>query len=110
MMKEVYEALHEIKAEGQAVALATIVRTRGSTPREVGTKMVVRQDGKFFGTIGGGCGEAEVWAEAMQVLRRTKRPRLMSVDLTEDTAMDEGMICGGIMDVFIEPIFPVKPE
>ena len=109
-MKELYQALQDIKTEGQAAALATIVRTRGSTPREVGTKMVVREDGRFFGTIGGGCGEAEVWAEAMQVLRRTKRPRLMSVDLTEDTAMDEGMICGGIMDVLIEPIFPVAEE
>ena len=105
-MKEIYEALREIRTEGKNAALATIVRTRGSTPREVGTKMVVREDGRFFGTIGGGCGEAEVWAEAMQVIRKTKRPRLMSVDLTEDTAMDEGMICGGVMDVFIEPILP----
>ena len=109
-MKEIYQALQEIKADGKAATLATIVRTRGSTPREVGTKMVVREDGKFFGTIGGGCGEAEVWAEAMHVLRKTKRPRLMSVDLTEDTAMDEGMICGGIMDVFIEPVLPDPQE
>ncbi len=80
--------------------LATVARTRGSTPRKTGAKMVVRKDGSFFGTIGGGCGEAEVWQEAMEVLEDGST-RIVTVDLTEPTD-GEDKICGGVMDVFVE--------
>ena len=82
------------------MVLATVARTRGSTPRKTGAKMVVREDGTFFGTIGGGCGEAEVWQEAMETLG-DGQPRIVTVDLTEPTD-GEDKICGGVMDVFVE--------
>ncbi len=81
---------------------ATVARTRGSTPRKAGAKMIVRPDGTFFGTIGGGCGEAEVWQKAMEVLE-TGEPAVVTVDLTEPLD-GEDKICGGVMDVFVERI------
>ncbi|MGH2448786.1 MAG: XdhC family protein [Chloroflexota bacterium] len=90
--------------EGTPAAIATIVRTRGSTPREVGARMLIKADGKLTGTVGGGCGEAEVWAEAMDVLE-TGRPRLIEVDLLHDHDAEGGRACGGYMYVFIEPLF-----
>jgi len=89
--------------QGEPVAMATIVSTRGSTPRKVGAKMVVFQDGIFLGTVGGGCGEVDVLQETMHVLE-TGRPSLLHVDLTADEAEESGDVCGGIMGVYIEPI------
>jgi xanthine dehydrogenase accessory factor len=100
------DLLHEIQqtvASGERGALATIVRTKGSTPREVGARMVVLADGAIQGTVGGGCGEADVWSEAMEVIR-TRRPRLIEVDLLHDGDIEGGRACGGIMYVFIEPL------
>lgn len=102
MKTDVYRAIVEALERGEPLALATVARTRGSTPRKTGAKMVVRPDGTFFGTIGGGCGEAEVWQAAMDVLR-DGRPRIVTVDLTEPTS-GEDRICGGVMDVFVERI------
>lgn len=84
-------------------AIATIVRTRGSTPREVGTRMLVLGDGSIQGTVGGGCGEADVWSAAMEVVRM-HRPRLVEVDLLHDHDLEGGRACGGIMYVFVEPL------
>lgn len=93
-------------ATGERSVLATIVRTRGSTPRKVGAKMVIFEDGLLAGSIGGGCGEADVFQEALRVLDEGK-PLLMHVDLTADEAEESGDVCGGVMDVFIEPLrFP----
>src|SRR5690606_10354882 len=100
MQDEIYRELTQAIERKQPVVLATVARTRGSTPRKVGAKMVVREDGSFFGTIGGGCGEAEVWQEAMDVLADGKA-RIVTVDLTEPTD-GEDKICGGVMDVFLE--------
>ena len=102
MQNEVYEEIAKALKEGQPVALATIARTYGSTPRKTGAKMVVRADGSFCGTIGGGCGEAEVWQEAMAVMDDGKA-RIVTVDLTEPTDGDD-KICGGVMDVFVERV------
>lgn len=88
-------------SRGQPVAAATIVRTRGSTPRKAGAKMLVLPDGACLGTIGGGCGEAEVRREAL-MLFDNPGVRLHRVLLDADTAAEEGMACGGSMDVFIE--------
>src|ERR1700733_2062825 len=82
-------------------ALATVVNVRGSTPREVGAKMIVRDDGQF-GTIGGGCGEAEVSRKARVLLEDANGGRLAEVDLTGDFDQQEIGTCGGIMDVFID--------
>lgn len=102
MQDEIYRALSGAIEKGEPVILATVARTRGSTPRKTGAKMVVRADGSFFGTIGGGCGEAEVWQEAMSVFEDGKA-RIVTVDLTEPTD-GEDKICGGMMDVFVERI------
>jgi xanthine dehydrogenase accessory factor len=100
MQEEIYREIATSIERGQPVVLATVARTRGSTPRKTGAKMVVRADGTFFGTIGGGCGEAEVWQEAMAAFDDGK-PRIVTVDLTEPTD-GEDKICGGVMDVFVE--------
>ena len=98
-----YAELQSLVDHGQPVALATIVRTRGSTPREVGAQMLIKADGSTIGTIGGGCGEADVWSEAMEALR-DGNPRLLDVDLLHDQDIEGGRACGGIMTVFIEPV------
>jgi xanthine dehydrogenase accessory factor len=102
-MNDIYHEMQRLIATGNEAAVATIVRTRGSTPREVGARMLIRRDGGIVGTVGGGCGEAEVWSEAMEVLE-TGAPRLIEVDLLHDHDAEGGRACGGIMYVFIEPL------
>lgn len=99
-MREVYEEIDRALREQQSLVLATVASARGSTPRKPGAKMAVRQDGSFCGTIGGGCGEAEVWQAAMDTMRDGE-PRLVTVDLTEDVDGPD-KICGGIMNIFVE--------
>ncbi len=93
----------ERQDNGEKLALVTIVETRGSTPRKAGSKMVILPDGRSFGTIGGGCGEAEVRRQALIALDEA-RPQLYTVRMLNDVAADEGMVCGGIMEVFIQVI------
>jgi xanthine dehydrogenase accessory factor len=100
MQDEIFREIASALERDEPVVLATVARTRGSTPRKTGAKMVVRRDGTFFGTIGGGCGEAEVWQEAMEAFK-DGAPRIVTVDLTEPTDGDD-KICGGVMDVFVE--------
>jgi xanthine dehydrogenase accessory factor len=104
MTNEVYAEIQASIERGEPIALATVAQTRGSTPRKAGAKMVVRPDGSFFGTIGGGCGEAEVWQKAMEVLEGAAAG-VVTVDLTEPVD-GEDKICGGVMDVFVERIEP----
>lgn len=85
----------------EPVVAATIVRTKGSTPRKAGAKMLVQPDGRCLGTIGGGCGEAAVKREALMMFDGGE-PKLHQVTLDADTAAEEGMVCGGLMDVFLE--------
>jgi xanthine dehydrogenase accessory factor len=87
--------------DGQRTALTTIIRTKGSTPCKAGTKMLVFPDGGTYGTIGGGCAEAEVKLKALSALD-DGFPCTASVWLINDDAAQEGMICGGSMDVFIQ--------
>jgi xanthine dehydrogenase accessory factor len=101
---EVFEELRSALGEGWAVVLATVAATRGSTPRRPGARMLVRPDGSACGTIGGGCGEAEVLLAAMEA-HDDGHPRLVQVDLTNEIDGDD-KICGGVMDVFVEPIAP----
>lgn len=102
-MPELYEEMRQLVAAGEDAVVATIVRTKGSTPREVGARMLIRRDGKTRGTVGGGCGEAEVWSEAMDVLE-TGEPKLVEVDLLHDHDPEGGRACGGYMYVFLEPL------
>jgi xanthine dehydrogenase accessory factor len=94
------EAVRTLEA-GATFALATVINVRGSTPREIGAKMIVRSDGQF-GTIGGGCGEAEVFRKARLLLEEGQGARLAEVDLTGDFEQQEIGTCGGIMDVFVD--------
>jgi xanthine dehydrogenase accessory factor len=101
-VKELFqEIIHELQS-GETVAMATIVKRKGSVPREVGAKMLVHRGGTISGTVGGGCGEAEVWRSALNVID-TKRPSMVQVDLTEEIAMESQGVCGGIFDVFVQP-------
>ena len=104
-MDDMYAEMRQLMSKGETVAVATIVRTKGSTPREVGARMIVRQDGSIVGTVGGGCGEADVWSEAMDVLG-SGIPKLIEVDLLHDHDAEGGRACGGLMYVFVEPLSP----
>ncbi len=99
-MEAIYADLERLLQTGEVVALATIVATKGSVPRKVGTKMIIHSLGQHIGTIGGGCGEAEVIRAGLDVIQ-TGQPALVRVDLTEPISMQALGVCGGIMDVFI---------
>jgi xanthine dehydrogenase accessory factor len=99
----VLEALAALESSKQRAALVTIVETFGSTPRKTGSQMIVYPDGSITGTIGGGCSEADARREALLQLEQD-RPLLFRQRLTAEAAAEEGMACGGIMDLFIEPI------
>jgi xanthine/CO dehydrogenase XdhC/CoxF family maturation factor len=105
MDSDIYRELKKLLDEGETVAMATIVRVRGSVPREVGTKMIVHPAGRHVGTIGGGCGEGDVIKAGLQVIQ-TGRPAMVEVDLTEDISLESLGVCGGIMDVYVEPWHP----
>jgi xanthine dehydrogenase accessory factor len=105
MSPELLTALGEALARGETVALVTIVSTRGSTPQRVGAKMLVYADGRTLGTIGGGCYESDAFGKAREALR-TRKARLVEYELTDDFAEETGLICGGQMQVFIEPVEP----
>lgn len=107
--RELYDALVEASREGRACALATIVSTRGSTPRKVGAKMLVEPDRGLVGTVGGGCGEGEVIEAAREVLD-SGEPRMVRVDLTRDFLSWSPAVCGGIMDVYVEAVEPATLE
>lgn len=101
-MLDLVREIRDAEARGEARVLATVAQTRGSTPRKAGAALLLRPDGTFVGTIGGGCGEAEVWQEAMETMR-DGLPRTVVVDLTEPVEGDD-KICGGVMHVFIERV------
>lgn len=101
-MSDFYTTVEQVIRGGTRVAVATIIAIRGSVPREVGTKMLIHPQGRHMGTIGGGCGESDVIHAGLRALD-DGRPALVHVDLTEDIAMESLGVCGGIMDVFVEP-------
>jgi xanthine dehydrogenase accessory factor len=103
---DVFEELVRLRRIGQKSALATIVNVRGSIPSFESAKLLVREDGSMVGTIGGGCVEAEVWNAAREVIE-TEKPKHLSFSLNQDAAYDNGLICGGQLDIFIEPVLPV---
>ncbi len=104
---DVFDELTRLRRAGQKSALATIVAVRGSIPSYESAKLLVREDGSMVGTIGGGCVEAEVWNVAREVIQ-TEKPRKMSFNLAGEALYDNGLICGGQLDVFIEPILPLQ--
>jgi xanthine dehydrogenase accessory factor len=102
---DIYEEVVRLRRLGQKCALATIVQVNGSIPSYESAKLLVREDGSMLGTIGGGCVEAEVWNVARDVMQN-ERPRHMNFSLGQDAAYDNGLICGGQLSVFIEPVVP----
>ena len=103
MNHEVFAALGEALSRGEEAALVTIVSSNGSTPQRVGAKMLVFGDGRIVGTVGGGCYEHDAIGKARQVLT-TRKPTTVKYDLNDDFAEETGLVCGGQMEVFIEPI------
>ncbi|MDQ3703555.1 MAG: XdhC family protein [Chloroflexota bacterium] len=108
-LRDLLNTAQERVRAGEAVALATVVATRGSTPQKAGAHMVIAADGKMYGTIGGGCIEAEVWTEASRLLRRGESA-LREFVLADDPDHPGGDVCGGTMEVFIDVLRPVPPE
>lgn len=99
--RDVYRLISDAGARGERVVVATVAHTRGSTPQRRGAKMLFFENGKVAGTVGGGCIEAEVWAEARAAMRSGKSA-LHHFSLTAEEASEEGMVCGGTMDIFID--------
>src|ERR1700730_16469912 len=108
MNREVFAAVADALERGEPAALVTIVSTPGSTPQRVGAKMLVFGDGRIIGTIGGGCYENDAFVKAREAIAH-HRPQLVRYELSDDFAQETGLICGGQMDVYIEPIEP-SPE
>jgi len=109
MSEDVFKKMALLKERGERGALATVVSRKGSAPMSGDAKMLVREDGSTEGTVGGGCLEAEVWQTAMNVLE-SGRPEKLRFDLTETEAGDSGHICGGIVEIFVEPFETFSPE
>jgi xanthine dehydrogenase accessory factor len=101
---DVYDAVGNYLDQGKCGVLATVVKKTGATPQVAGAKIFIGEDGKIFGTVGGGCVEAEVWQEAKKTLK-TKEARILHYALNGNDVENEGMICGGNIDVFLEPVF-----
>ncbi len=108
MSQEVFAAVAEALDKGELAALVTIVAATGSTPQRVGAKMLVFPDGRLIGTIGGGCYENDAFWKAREAIT-TRKPQLVHYELDDDFAQETGLICGGQMSVYIEPIEP-SPE
>jgi xanthine dehydrogenase accessory factor len=102
---DLYEEIVRLRKDGRRGAVATIVNVRGSIPSFKTAKMLVRDDGSIVGTIGGGCVEAEVWQAAREVME-SERPRTMTFDLNQDPKYDTGLVCGGTLEIFVEPVLP----
>jgi xanthine dehydrogenase accessory factor len=98
---DLFRLIGDANDRGERVVVATVARTRGSTPQQRGAKMLFFESGEVKGTVGGGCIEAEVWAEAREAMR-TGKPALHHFSLTAEEASEEGMVCGGTMDIFLD--------
>jgi len=102
---DLFEEIVRMRRAGVRGALATIVHTSGSIPSYESSRMLVREDGTTAGTIGGGCVEADVWAAAKEVMEK-ETPRKLVFNLNHDATYDNGLICGGTVEIFVEPILP----
>ncbi len=104
---DIYSEIVQLRANGRRGAIATIINVRGSIPSFETAKMLVRDDGSICGTIGGGCVEAEVWQAAREVMEEEK-PRTLTFNLNNNPKYDSGLVCGGTLEVFVEPVLPVS--
>ena len=102
-MKEILPEVEAWRESGEKVVVATVVATRRSAPRPVGTSLAVSESGKMCGSVSGGCVESDVYDKAMEVMR-TGQPQLLHYGITDDMAWEVGLPCGGEIDVFVEPV------
>ena len=102
-MKEILPEVESWRESGEKVVVATVVATRRSAPRPVGTSLAVSESGKMCGSVSGGCVESDVFDKAMEVMR-TGEPQLLHYGITDDMAWDVGLPCGGEIDVFVEAV------
>jgi len=98
---QLYEQVAQALSQGERAVVATVVETMGSTPQRSSAKLIVFEDGRMVGTVGGGCVEAEVWAQAREVLRRGQSG-LFTFHLTVDPEKEDGDVCGGTMKIFLD--------
>jgi xanthine dehydrogenase accessory factor len=105
MPNDIYEEIVALRSKGIPSVLATIIGRKGATPRKDSTKMLIYADGRQLGTIGGGSAEAEVCREAAQIFE-TGKPKLLTLDLSAVDPEESALVCGGTMEVYVEPIFP----
>ena len=104
-MQDVFhEAVNLLQKEEQLV-MATVIRTKGSTPQKPGAKLLVRSDGSGVGTLGGGCVEGDIWYAASQLMRRGGDAQYREYELNEDLAAQDGLVCGGTMFFLIDPVY-----
>jgi xanthine/CO dehydrogenase XdhC/CoxF family maturation factor len=102
-MKELLPDIDRWREKGEKVAIATVVATRRSAPRPVGSKLAVSESGELAGSVSGGCVENDVYLTAKDVLA-TGTPQLLTYGITDDMALGIGLPCGGEIDVFVEPL------
>jgi xanthine/CO dehydrogenase XdhC/CoxF family maturation factor len=102
-VKEILPEVETWRESGEKVVVATVVATRRSAPRPVGTSLAVSESGKMCGSVSGGCVESDVFDNAMEVMR-TGEPKLLHYGITDDMAWEVGLPCGGEIDVFVEPV------
>src|SRR5579883_3255026 len=106
LFMDLWEEIVRLRQQGRRAAIATIVNVRGSIPSFQTAKMLVRDDGSIVGTIGGGCVEAEVWQAAREVMEEEK-PRTLTFNLNQNPKYDTGLVCGGTLEIFVEPVLPI---
>ena len=109
MSLSLYKKAQAFQAADTPIAVATIVAVKGSVPREVGAKMLIHPMGLHEGTVGGGCGEADVIRAGLETIQ-DGQPRTVRVDLTEVISMESLGVCGGIMDVFVERLWQAQED
>ena len=102
-MRDVLPTIERWRANGEDVALATVVKAMGSSPRQLGAKMAVTRSGDMVGSVSGGCVEGAVFEGAQKVLK-TRKPKLVRYGVADELAWEVGLACGGIIEVFIEPL------
>ncbi|PKB67005.1 MAG: hypothetical protein BZY82_04255 [SAR202 cluster bacterium Io17-Chloro-G3] len=104
-MQEVFhEAVNRLE-KGESVVVATVIRTKGSTPQKPGAKLLVRQDGTGAGTLGGGCVEGDIWFAAKQLMQQGGEAEYREYELNEELAAEDGLVCGGTMYFLIDPVY-----
>lgn len=104
-MKEIFQEILRILKQGKPCVLCTVVHTKGSTPQKAGAKLLIREDGSSLGTLGGGCVEGDMWYLGTQLLKEKSTPIFREYRLNEEMAARGGLVCGGTMYIFIDPIF-----